>query len=94
MLLCASFARDGQWDRKAKHHLVAGVGQKAATEAVKARAAQKASDLAPIIAEIRKAGADSLREIAKALTERGIPQPSGGMGAWSAVQVSRTMARL
>jgi hypothetical protein len=70
---------------------VAGAGQKAATEAVRARAAQKASDLAP---EIRKAGAGSLREIAKALTERGIPQPSGGMGAWSAVQVSRTMARL
>ncbi len=92
--LAAKVARDGQWDRNAKHHLVAGVGQKAATEAVRARAAQKASDLAPIIAEIRKAGADSLREIAKALTERGIPQPSGGMGAWSAVQVSRTMARL
>jgi len=92
--LAAKVARDGQRDRKAKHHLVAGVGQKAATEAVRARAAQRASDLAPIIAEIRKAGADSLREIAKALTERGIPQPSGGAGAWSAVQVSRTMARL
>lgn len=92
--LAAKVARDGQWDRKAKHHLIAGAGQKAATEAVRAKAAQKADDLAPIIAEIRKAGAGSLREIARALTARGIPQPSGSMGAWSAVQVSRTMARM
>lgn len=33
--LAAKVARDGQWDRRAKHHLVAGVGQKAATEAVR-----------------------------------------------------------
>src|SRR4051794_28136556 len=50
--LAAKVARDGQWDRKAKHHLVAGAGQVAATYAVKAKAAQKAGDLAPIIAEI------------------------------------------
>jgi DNA invertase Pin-like site-specific DNA recombinase len=92
--LAAKVARDGQWDRKAKHHLVAGAGQKAATDAVRAKAAQKAGDLAPIVAEIRKAGAGSLRDIAKALTERGIPQPSGTMGAWSAAQVSRVLERI
>lgn len=91
--LAAKVARDGQWDRKSKHHLVAGVGQKAAAEAVRAKAAQKAEDIAPIIHAIRKAGAVSLREIAAALTERGIPQPSGNMGAWSAVQVSRVIER-
>lgn len=92
--LAAKIARDGQWDRKSKHHLVAGAGQKAATEAVRAKAAQKADDLAPIIGEIRKAGAGSLREIAKALTSAGIPQPSGSMGAWSAIQVSRVLERI
>jgi DNA invertase Pin-like site-specific DNA recombinase len=91
--LAAKVARDGQWDRKAKHHLVAGAGQKAATEAVRAKAAQKAADLAPIIAEIREADARSLRDIARRLTERGIPQPSGNMGDWSAVQVRRVLNR-
>ncbi|MCP3460720.1 recombinase family protein [Bradyrhizobium sp. CCGUVB23] len=61
---------------------------------MKAKAAQKADNLAPIITQIRKAGAGSLSEIAKALTERGIPQPSGSMGEWSAVQVSRVLERI
>jgi len=73
--LAAKVERNGQWDRKAKHHLVAGAGQEAAAGAVKAEAAQKASDLAPIVAEIQASGACSLRAIAKALTDRGIPQP-------------------
>jgi hypothetical protein len=45
--LAAKVARDGQWDRDAKHHLIPGVGQAAAVEAVKARAAQAADDLGP-----------------------------------------------
>ena len=35
--LAAKVARDGQWDRKVNHHLVAGAGQKAATAAVEPR---------------------------------------------------------
>lgn len=55
--------------------------------AVQTRVASRAADLAPIIAEIRAAGALSLREIAAALDERGIPTVRGGR--WSATQVAR-----
>jgi DNA invertase Pin-like site-specific DNA recombinase len=57
-----------------------------------ARAAQRAQDLAPILAEIQAEGAGSLREIAAALNARGIPAPRNGV--WSAVQVKRVLAKL
>jgi DNA invertase Pin-like site-specific DNA recombinase len=53
------------------------------------RAAKRAADLAPVIADIRKAGAVSLRQIAAALNDRGITSPRGG--TWSAVQVQRIL---
>jgi DNA invertase Pin-like site-specific DNA recombinase len=53
------------------------------------RAAKHASDLMPIIEDIRAEGADSLREIAVALNERGIVAPRGG--AWQATQVQRIL---
>lgn len=56
-----------------------------------AKAAGRSADIAPIIAEIRAAGAASLREIAAQLNERAIPTTRGG--TWSAVQVQRVMAR-
>jgi len=57
-----------------------------------ARADARAADLAPVIADLRGRGVETLTGIAQALTERGIPTPRG-RGAWSAVQVSRAMAR-
>lgn len=57
------------------------------------RADARATDLAPIITELRERGVITLSGIARALTERGIPTPRG-RGAWSAVQVSRAMARV
>lgn len=54
------------------------------------RAAARARDLAPVVAEIRQAGAASLREIAAALTEREIPAPRGG--TWQPTQVGRLLA--
>ena len=57
------------------------------------RATARAADLAPIIAEIRAAGIDSLRGIAAVLNERGISTPRGH-GEWSAVQVSRVLERI
>jgi len=45
--------------------------------------------LAPIVAEIKAAGAMSLREIAAGLNQRGIQTARGG--AWSAVQVKRVL---
>jgi DNA invertase Pin-like site-specific DNA recombinase len=64
-----------------------------AAQAVQARVDARASDLAPIIAELRAAGVTSLRGIAKALTERGIAT-SQGATTWQETQVRRLLARL
>ena len=84
--LAAKVARDGQWDRNAKHHLVPGAGQGAATEAVKARALQVAHDLAPIFADVQARGATTLRQIAAELNRREIPTARGGRWAASGVR--------
>jgi DNA invertase Pin-like site-specific DNA recombinase len=54
-----------------------------------AAAASRVADLAPIIAEIRSAGAASLRQIAAALNARNIKTPRGN--EWSAAQVLRVV---
>jgi hypothetical protein len=53
---------------------------------------ERAADIAPVIAELRQAGARSLNAIAKGLNERGIPTARGGH--WSATQVARVLARI
>jgi hypothetical protein len=55
-------------------------------------ASERAAAIAPIIAEIRAAGATSLRAIVAGLNERGIPT-ARGTGSWSASQVARIMLR-
>ncbi|MGE8128865.1 recombinase family protein [Methylobacterium sp. NPDC080182] len=62
-----------------------------AVEVVKAKADDRASLLSGTIGEIKASGAVSLRDIATALNERGIPTARGG--TWSAVQVQRVLAR-
>jgi DNA invertase Pin-like site-specific DNA recombinase len=52
-------------------------------------ARSRAADLAPILADVQASGASSLREIAAALNERGIPATRGG--EWSAMQVKRVL---
>ena len=59
--------------------------------AYRAEAARRAAELAPVIAEVRAAGAFSLRQIAAGLNQRGIPTARGG--AWSAMQVKRVLER-
>lgn len=54
-------------------------------------ASATAAALAPVIAELRAAGATSLRAIAAGLNERGIPTARGG--AWNATQVMCVLAR-
>jgi hypothetical protein len=49
--------------------------------------------LAPTLAQIRKAGATTLRDIAAGLDAAGIPTPRGH-GEWSPVQVKRTLDAL
>jgi DNA invertase Pin-like site-specific DNA recombinase len=67
-------------------------GRSAGNQVRLEKAQRRATDLSGIIAEIRAAGATSLREIAAGLNERGIPTARDG--AWSAVQVSRVLGRI
>lgn len=62
-----------------------------ARQARSASADARASDLAPVIKDIRAAGVKSLRAIAKELNGRGISAPRGG--EWSAAQVRAVIAR-
>ena len=57
-----------------------------------AKAARRAQDIAPTIAEIQAEGVSTLAQIAAALNRRKIPAPRGG--EWQAVQVSRVLSRL
>jgi DNA invertase Pin-like site-specific DNA recombinase len=62
---------------------------KAAAAARHEKAVQRAADLAPIVHELRAAGAASLRAIAAGLNERHIPTARGG--EWTATQVMRLL---
>lgn len=58
----------------------------------RARAVKRANDLLPIVEQAKSEGAATLREIAAFLNTKNIPTPRGE-GEWSAVQVSRVLAR-
>jgi hypothetical protein len=62
-------------------------------EARQARADERAADLAPIVAELQAGGVTSLRGIAAALNERGIPIVTGS-GHWHHAQVARLLVQL
>jgi DNA invertase Pin-like site-specific DNA recombinase len=90
--LAAKVARDGQWDRKASHHLVPGAGQQAAAAAVSEAATKRARDLADYVAQLQADGVTSLRGIADALNENDIETPRGG--AWGPSSVRNLLARI
>ena len=63
-------------------------------QAARARAEaarERASQVIPLVREIRAIGITSLAGIARELTQRGVPTPRGA-GAWQAVQVARVLA--
>jgi DNA invertase Pin-like site-specific DNA recombinase len=60
--------------------------------ALKTEADRAAGNVLPIIAEIQKSGAKTLRAIADALNARGIPTPRGGR--WHAMSVRNALARV
>jgi DNA invertase Pin-like site-specific DNA recombinase len=62
-----------------------------AVEAVKVLADRNASNVLPVVREIQRAGATSLREIANALNARGITSPRGG--TWYPTSVRNLLAR-
>jgi DNA invertase Pin-like site-specific DNA recombinase len=90
--LAAKVERDGQWDRKAKHHLVAGAGQAAAVVALKDQANKRAEDLADFIGQLQRDGTGTLREIAEGLNRANVPTPRGG--TWGPSNVRNVLARL
>lgn len=59
------------------------------------RAADRRSDIAPILSSIQaELGSEaSLRQIAKALSAKGVKTPRGSGTAWSAAQVARLLAK-
>jgi DNA invertase Pin-like site-specific DNA recombinase len=65
--------------------------RKAALETIGAAADSHAANVLPIIREIRKAGATTLREIAEALNARGVQTARGGH--WYAMTVRNVLAR-
>jgi DNA invertase Pin-like site-specific DNA recombinase len=64
---------------------------KAAAAANEAAAEQRAANVLPIIRQIKRAGARTLREIADALNARGVQTARGGQ--WYATTVSNVLAR-
>jgi DNA invertase Pin-like site-specific DNA recombinase len=73
-------------------HLIYRKGNRASAKVRSENAQRRATDLLPVITEIKAAGAVSLRQIADGLNQRGITTPRGG--EWSAVQVSRVAANV
>ena len=65
--------------------------RKRAVALIKALADQHADNVLPVIREVRRAGATSLRQIADALNARGIPTPRGGR--WYASSVRNALER-
>ncbi len=59
----------------------------------KATAGARASEVAPVIAELQAAGITSLGALATALTDRSIPTAKGAV-TWSPMQVSRVLKQL
>jgi DNA invertase Pin-like site-specific DNA recombinase len=67
------------------------VSAKGRVEAIKARkqtAMKYRADVLPVIQDMQQKGASSLRAIASALNQDGVPTPTG-KGEWTAVQVMR-----
>jgi DNA invertase Pin-like site-specific DNA recombinase len=67
--------------------------RKASAAARQQRAASRAADLAPTLAELRARGVTKLKAIADELNEAGIPTARGA-GAWTPTQVARVLDRL
>jgi DNA invertase Pin-like site-specific DNA recombinase len=70
----------------------AGKGTEAALEAVRANAAERATEYAETIADVQASGAASLSAIAAELNARGIVTPRGGQ--WHPSSVRNLLARL
>jgi DNA invertase Pin-like site-specific DNA recombinase len=76
---------------KARGRRLGRNGAERLAPAYRAEAIVRAAEVVPVIAQIRAAGASSLRQIAAGLNQRGIPTAQGR--AWSPMQVKRVIER-
>jgi hypothetical protein len=67
------------------------LARKNAVASIKANADRQAANVLPIIREIQKTGASTLRDLANALNARGISTPRGGK--WYAASVRNVLSR-
>jgi hypothetical protein len=74
-----------------KHRCNKVAARDKAVAAIEAGADRAAANVLPIVAEIRKSGATTLRAIAAALNARGVPTSRGGQ--WHAMTVRNVLAR-
>jgi DNA invertase Pin-like site-specific DNA recombinase len=65
--------------------------RKQAVKVLKDTADRHAANVIPVIREVRKAGAVTLRDIAQALNARGVSTPRGGQ--WYATSIKNVLAR-
>jgi DNA invertase Pin-like site-specific DNA recombinase len=77
---------------KARGTRLGRYGAETLAPAYRTEAVERAQARAPVLAEIRAAGASSLRDIAAGLNARSILTPGGGQ--WSAMQVKRVLERV
>ncbi|RYE51672.1 MAG: recombinase family protein [Hyphomicrobiales bacterium] len=75
------------------HVLPSHDAAKASAKVRTEQAQERATDVYSAIVEARGAGATSLRQIAAALIDKGIPTPRGG-ASWQAVQVKAVIDRI
>ena len=68
------------------------IARKNAVALIKANADRQAANVIPIIREIRRTGASTLRNLADALNARGIPTARGGR--WYAKSVRNVLSRV
>jgi DNA invertase Pin-like site-specific DNA recombinase len=68
-------------------------GREVARATLSAGAKQRAADRLAHVEDLRAAGRTTAAEIARGLTERGVPTPRG-RADWQAIQVTRLLARL
>jgi Recombinase len=66
--------------------------RKAAVKVIEEQAGRHAANVLPVIREIQRSGARTLRAIADALNARGVPTARGGR--WAAMTVSNVLARV
>lgn len=89
--LRARVERAGQWDRNARHHLVPGAGQAAATQSLRDRADARAAQVIGIIRPLADQGL-TLAAIAETLNARGVP--TARRGRWTPTSVKRVLDRV